>query len=337
MSDGSRGFGGESDNPQPAFGVRDEKGHWRPPYPVTYAPLFSWPPQLRRIPRWLFGYGGYLWPISLFFFLLATATWFFLQPSLARAVTLKWDWICLMLLRNLLLMWIIFGGQHLVFYRLKLHGTERKYHPQWMAVNNKRFLFKNQTYDNVFRSVVFGCTIWTAYEVLYIWAAANRWIPYLRPNEHPVWFVLFFLLIPLWRETHFYLIHRLIHWRPLMMSVHRVHHLNPNPGPWTGMAMHPVEHLLYLSVVLIHFIVPSHPIHFFFDSQLTALTPASGHLGFEGPLFNGKFVAGSYFHYLHHRFVSCNYGEATVPLDKWFGSFFDGEGEYRTKPPKKRG
>lgn len=322
---------------QPEFGTRDEKGHWKPPYPVTYAPLFVWPPAPRRFLKWLFGYGGYLWPINLFFFGLAAVTWYFLQPGLDRTVNLKWDWIALMFLRNMVLMWIIFGGHHLVFYMLRLHGNERKYHPQWMAVDNRRFLFRNQTFDNVFRSCVSGCTIWTAYEVLYVWALANRWIPFLSIREHPVWFALFFLLIPLWRETHFYLIHRLIHWRPLMLRVHRIHHLNPNPGPWTGMAMHPVEHLLYLSVVLLHFIVPSHPIHFFFNSQLTALTPAFGHVGFEGPLFRGKFVTGSYFHYLHHRFVSCNYGEATVPLDRWFGSFFDGDGEYRTKPAKQRG
>ena len=93
--------------------------------------------------------------------------------------------------------------------------------------------------------------------------------------------------------------------------------------------MHPVEHLLYLSVVMIHFVVPSHPLHFFFNSQLTALTPATGHHGFEGPLFHGKLQTGSYFHYLHHRYVSCNFGEATVPLDRWFGRFYDGIGPYR--------
>jgi len=42
-------------------------------------------------------------------------------------------------------------------------------------------------------------------------------------------------------------------------------------------------------------------------------------------------VTGSYFHYLHHRFVSCNFGETTVPLDRWFGLFFNGIGPYRTK------
>jgi len=88
--------------------------------------------------------------------------------------------------------------------------------------------------------------------------------------------------------------------------------------------MHPVEHILYFSAVLIHWIVPSHPIHFLFDSQHTALTPAGGHHGFEGPVLNGHLPTGSYFHYLHHRYFVCNFGEATLPLDRLFGTFHDG-------------
>jgi sterol desaturase/sphingolipid hydroxylase (fatty acid hydroxylase superfamily) len=30
---------------------------------------------------------------------------------------------------------------------------------------------------------------------------------------------------------------------------------------------------------------------------------------------------GSYFHYLHHRYINCNFGESTLPLDKLFGTF----------------
>lgn len=36
---------------------------------------------------------------------------------------------------------------------------------------------------------------------------------------------------------------------------------------------------------------------------------------------------GPLFHYLHHRYFECNYGETTVPLDKWFGTFHDGSEE----------
>jgi sterol desaturase/sphingolipid hydroxylase (fatty acid hydroxylase superfamily) len=41
-----------------------------------------------------------------------------------------------------------------------------------------------------------------------------------------------------------------------MNAVHSVHRKNPNPGPWTGLAMYPVEHLLYFGVMAIRFVVP---------------------------------------------------------------------------------
>ena len=32
----------------------------------------------------------------------------------------------------------------------------------------------------------------------------------------------------------------------------------------------------------------------------------------------------TYFHWLHHRYFEGNYGENTIPLDRWFGTFRDG-------------
>ena len=45
----------------------------------------------------------------------------------------------------------------------------------------------------------------------------------------------------------------------------------------------------------------------------------------------GELMTGSYFHYLHHRFVSCNYGEATVPLDLVVRVVLQRGRAYRTK------
>jgi sterol desaturase/sphingolipid hydroxylase (fatty acid hydroxylase superfamily) len=238
-------------------------------------------------------------------------------------VEFKADWIALMYLRNLILLWLVSGGWHWLLYIRKLQGAERKYDPRWLARNDPKFLFHNQVYDNIFWSCVSGCTVWTAYEVLYMWSAAHHWVPYVDWKTHPVYCALWLCAIPFWREFHFYWIHRAIHWPPLYKTVHYLHHKNINVGPWSGMAMHPVEHLLYFSVVLIHWVVPSHPIHFLFNAQHTALTPAGGHHGFEGPILKGKLPTGSYFHYLHHRFFNCNYGEATLPLDRMFGTFRD--------------
>ncbi len=93
--------------------------------------------------------------------------------------------------------------------------------------------------------------------------------------------------------------------------------------------MHPVEHVLYFSCVLIHWIVPSHPLHAVFNLVHTGLSPAPGHVGF------GKLVIGdahavethSYAHYLHHKHYECNYADGVIPLDRWFGTFHDGSAE----------
>ena len=312
-------------------GAFDEKGHWRPISGAVYAPVFQRPFHLKSFLKWLFGWGGFIWPRHLFYIGLAFITWNFLQVDFSQSAALSYGWIFGILIRNLVLMISVYGFYHIVLYMLKIRGTKAKYNPDWQEKGSKKFLFKDQVKDNMFRSLFSGVPIWTAWEVLYFYLASNNMIPVINYSSNPIWFIALFILIPFWRETHFYLIHRLIHWRPLMKHIHSVHHKNPNPGPWSGMSMHPIEHILYLSVVGIHFIIPSHPVHFLFNSQVTALTPAHAHTGFEGPIFKGLWPVGEYFHFLHHRQVACNYGSPTVPLDKWFGRYYNGIGKFKIK------
>ena len=312
------------DSTQPEYGYRTARGEWRPPCPIKYAPLFVWPPRPIEALKWFVGYPGYLLPWNTIYLLISVVTWFYFQPALARCMHFKPDWIAEMFVRNLILLWMVAGGWHLLMFTLKVQGTTHRYDPRWLRVGDRNFNFSNQLYDNIFWSCVSGCTIWTAYEVTYMWAAANHHVPYLSWTEHPVYFVLWLGLIPIWREFHFYWVHRFIHWKPLYKRSHYLHHKNVNVGPWSGISMHPIEHLLYFSVVLIHWVVPSHPLHLLYDAQHAAFAPAPSHLGFEGPFLNGKLPAGSYFHYLHHRYFECNYGETTLPFDKLFGTVRDG-------------
>ena len=309
--------------------ARNAKGEWRPPYPIRYAPLFIWPLRLAAVGRWLVSYPGFLWPINVLLLAISAVSWFLTQPDLARCTQFSADWIGQIYARNLVLMWLYYGGYYLHLYILKREGTQGKYDANWPARNSRLFLFRDQVYDNIFWTCGVAGLIWTAYEVGTLWLYANHYIPGLEWSRHPGYFVLWLFFIPFWREFHFYWVHRLIHWKPLYRSVHYLHHKNINPNPWSGMAMHPVETILYLSVVLIHWVVPSHPFHFLFNLQHAALGPAGGHHGFEGPILNGKLPTGSYFHYLHHRYFECNYGESTIPFDRWFGTFRDGlpEGE----------
>jgi sterol desaturase/sphingolipid hydroxylase (fatty acid hydroxylase superfamily) len=90
--------------------------------------------------------------------------------------------------------------------------------------------------------------------------------------------------------------------------------------------MHTLEHLVYLSSVLIHIVVASHPIHILFHMHWNTLGAAITHTGFDSLTVNSKpvFMLGSFHHQLHHRYYHCNYGNSFMPWDKWFGSDHDG-------------
>ena len=90
--------------------------------------------------------------------------------------------------------------------------------------------------------------------------------------------------------------------------------------------MHPIEHLLYFSSLLIHFFIPSHPIHIMFHAYALSLSAMFGHVGYDSLLFRGKPIMdiGHFHHQLHHRHFECNYGGLEIPMDKWTGNFHDG-------------
>jgi sterol desaturase/sphingolipid hydroxylase (fatty acid hydroxylase superfamily) len=146
-------------------------------------------------------------------------------------------------------------------------------------------------------------------------------------------------MLPFWQDLHFYLVHRISHWKWLYDNAHYLHHRNTNVGPWSGLSMHPIEHIIYFTRWVIFFIVPSHPIHMFYVMQRPALNPALGHTGFDRLVLKDDsegISIDTFFHYLHHRYFECNYGTATVPLDRWFGTLHDGTLESYEKMREKR-
>jgi len=308
------------------LGVRDKRGDWRPARLLSTPPVFVWPARPLAFLKWLFGYPGFLWPWNLAFFACSTLTWFYLTPPMETMKSFALGWIVFILVRNLGWTLLVAGGLHLRLYVQRAQGVEYKYNIRWPARDNPTFLFGNQVFDNMFWTLASAVPIWTAYEVLTMWAFANGYIPYVDWRAHPIYCLLVLLAIPFSREIHFYLIHRLIHWPPLYRTVHHLHHKNVNVTPWSGLAMHPVEHLLYFSGVLVHWIVPSHPLHAIFHLQHLTFAAARGHSGFERLVIrDGVAVETSdYFHYLHHKYFECNYGGNLVPLDKVFGTFNDG-------------
>ena len=309
------------------YGVRDRRGYWRASKPLMFAPVFVWPVQPKLFVRFLFGHDGYMLPWNLLYASIAVIYWLYLTPSLDTMKTLTIDWPIYLMICNAVILFLATGGLHLYLYINKAQGTQFKHNAQWPSKNNSAFLFGNQTTDNVIWTFASAVPIWTAYEVLLLWSFANGYIPFVSFNDHPIYLIALLLLAPIWRGGfHFYFIHRLLHIPILYRWVHKLHHNNVNPGPWTGLAMHPVEQLLFYSSVLIYFIVPAHPLNVIFEGIHASLSPGIGHSGFDRIILgeNTSVTTHDRYHYLHHKYFECNYGLGLVPLDKWFGTFHDG-------------
>ncbi len=299
--------------------------NYRPNVPIQVSPLFTWPLRPARIVQW-FAARWFAIAENAILTILALACWVWLQPPLEQMKDLAPGWIAQIWGRNLVLMVVVAGGLHLYFYTFRKQGQRLKYDARDLAAQGRKFTFDSQVRDNMFWTLASGVTFWTAYEVVLFWAMANGWAPVLLWSDNPVWFVALFALTPLWISFHFYWIHRALHWPPLYRLAHALHHRNTNVGPWSGLSMHPVEHLLFFSSVLIHWIVPASPVHILFHMQHQALTGATSHTGFEGMVVADKnrLALGTFHHQMHHRYFECNYGNLEVPWDKVFGSFHDG-------------
>ena len=313
--------------------ARNAHGEWRPVQAIALAPINAWPPRVGATLKWLFGNPGYLWPYNTFWLGVALITWAFLTPDLGAMKSFELWWVALIYARNFAFIVLLFGGMHLYLHVFKSQGDEFKFTTRPFATNESRFAFKSQVRDNMFHTLLFAVPTITAYETVTYWAFANGYLGLFDLSASPLlfwaWFVALLLLAPVIHAVHFYFAHRLLHVKLLYKTVHSLHHRNVEVGPWSGLSMHPVEHILYFSTVVVQWLLALHPVNALFQIQLAAFYPALGHCGFE-KLKTGEqssLDGGSYFHYLHHKYFECNYGGSLTPLDKLFGTFHDGTDE----------
>jgi len=149
-----------------------------------------------------------------------------------------------------------------------------------------------------------------------------------------LWFLVAFAVTTQFRGIHFFTVHRGMHpwWSIkgglgngdlgafLYRHVHSLHHKSFNPGPWSSLSMHPVEHMFYFSCFAISFIMPYHPVHLLLNKYHTDISALGGHDGYGAP---GADDVG---HYLHHTKFECNYGFSFPNyLDRLCGSYEDGK------------
>ena len=302
--------------------------NYHPKIPIGHLPVFVWPPRPVAV---ISGIAGKWITLSGLTLAMSCALlfYFFLLPPMDIMKTLSLGWIAKIYFSNLLFFLAFAGGLHLYLYTFSAQGDRLKFDARPLARNNRLFAFRDQVRDNMFWSLGSGVAIWTGYEVLYFWGAANGVIWTVALDQAPILIVATLLLLPFFNSMHFYWIHRMLHWPPLYRGVHHVHHRSINVGPWSGISMHPVEGVIFLSSVLIHFVVPTHPVVLLFHLYARAIGPTLSHCGFEKVLAKSTEVidAGHFHHQLHHRYFECNYGTPEMPWDEWFGSFHDGSEE----------
>lgn len=312
--------------------------NYHPDLPLADPSIFKWPPDPHFLGRWVLRNWLTL-SERVMMVILATLCWLFLYPSLGTAKTLAFGWVFQVWLVNLGLMICIAGGLHWFFYVRRGQGKALKFDHREPAKGNSLWNFSNQVHDNMFWSLGSGVLQVTVLQVLVMWLMANGYVPTINLTSNPILFIAGLMLLPIWSAFHFYWVHRLLHVPFLYKRVHALHHRNVNIGPWSGLSMHPVEHLLYLSSLLIHCVIPSHPIHLYFHVIYLAPGAAMTHTGYEDLLIKDKrkLALGTFYHQLHHRYYECNYGNQEMPWDRWFGTFHDGsdEGTKETRSRKK--
>lgn len=300
--------------------------NWRPELPLQGVPQWSWPPRLLAALGWLAAW--YTRPSDrLCFLAFAVLVGFWLQPVSAAQAQLSPDWVFWVFVRNVLALAVVAGGLHLWFHTFRCQGSLYEFDPPDPARRRgARFFLGHQTWDNIWWTMVFAAPVATAWEVMARLMFAGGIFRQISFVDEPFLFVLLFPLLTMWQSAHFFIIHRALHWKPLYRHVHAVHHRNVSPTSWSGLAMHPAEHVLYFSTLAIFFVLPAHPVHMLFLLFWQLLGAPSGHSGFDAVSIAGRRVLAldPFFHHLHHRYFECNYGSAEFPLDRWMGTGHDG-------------
>jgi sterol desaturase/sphingolipid hydroxylase (fatty acid hydroxylase superfamily) len=88
-------------------------------------------------------------------------------------------WIAILLVRNSILVLVIYGMLELRFYAKRARRTHFKFNGKFPSEHpSDVFMFKSQNIDNIIRTFATGVPIWTAHEVFGMWCFAHSWGPW---------------------------------------------------------------------------------------------------------------------------------------------------------------
>jgi sterol desaturase/sphingolipid hydroxylase (fatty acid hydroxylase superfamily) len=182
-----------------------------------------------------------------------------------------------------------------------------------------------------------GILQWSFWECLVVRAFATGKLDYVQDKEFfsldgvLVWLtnVFWIAFAQAFRSLHFYVAHRFSHFRPFYKTFHALHHRNVDVEPFSGLAMHPAEHLYYFTSMFVPIVLQGlpglppalmrvSPVVFRYAGCLPILLPGATHSGYEDHELSQQE------HYIHHVSFNKNFGAGIGSyLDYLFGTYCD--------------
>jgi sterol desaturase/sphingolipid hydroxylase (fatty acid hydroxylase superfamily) len=269
-------------------------------------------------------------------FVVALAFYLLVWPAtFPHAGTWALPWVAKVVAFNLACEACFYGFWHFMMYsgaHVSPSLKEHKLNPEEQYNDSEGTLSREVLFTTLgwLQSSAFQCVM------MHLWASGR--VPYIATffgsMQHTLFNLASVAFVTYWREFHFYWVHRMMHdWFPfkdgedptaaidpgrwLYQAVHSLHHKSHNPGPFSGLSMHPIEHLFYYSCTLLPLLLPLHPMHFLYAKFHADIAPVGGHDGYAYP------GGGGDHHYLHHAKLNANYGVPLVDFDWLFGSWVD--------------
>ena len=265
-----------------------------------------------------------LWSPNFIWLSFAVAVYVVFPYDFGAARTLAPRWVASRLAINTALLFGYFGFWEVTLY--SWDWSKRKFKGSWVSKEgaatwvNNNWPTRERLGHNCWWCLL-AAVQYTCWEVFVVHLYATGKLPHIKDEaafaswQNALRMVLWTAAVPVWRGAHFYFAHRFIHMRFLYKFVHSLHHRNTDIEPFSGLAMHPIEHLYYFSCIAPSLYFNMSPFHFTWNMVHLLLSPAASHSGWE------DHTQSDQFHYLHHAKFECNYGSASFPLDNYFGTF----------------
>ena len=122
---------------------------------------------------------------------------------------------------------------------------------QWTEKVIKLDLFENQVRFEILHSFM-SIIVFALYGVLIVLCYRNEVVSI--GFNHGLMVLVDLIILAIWNEVHFYSCHRLMHTR-LFLKIHRTHHKSHVVTPFSTYSFHPVESLIFGSVMILPMLV----------------------------------------------------------------------------------